>query len=90
MASTPFGLREEVVGGVGPRMWTPGQSGTCSPAIAAGSDHTADIPMPDVVSDEFAFGSNAAGLVVKAWEGERIHEECADDLELTLGSSRTR
>jgi len=30
---------------------------------------------------------------VKAWEGERIHEECASDeheLELTLGSSKTR
>lgn len=71
-------------------MWTPGQSGTCSPAIAAGSDHTADIPMAEVISDEFAFGSHATGLV-KPWEGERIHEECgSDDLELTLGSSRTR
>jgi hypothetical protein len=39
---------------------------------------------------EFAFGSNAAGLV-KPWEGERIHEECvSDDLELTLGNSNTR
>ncbi|CAA6673009.1 unnamed protein product [Spirodela intermedia] len=29
--------------------------------------------------------------VVKAWEGERIHAEClAEDLELTLGNSRTR
>lgn len=72
-------------------MWTPGQSGTCSPAIAAGSDHTADIPMSEVISDEFAFGScNTAGLV-KAWEGERIHEESgSDDLELTLGCSKTR
>ncbi|KAF5730750.1 BES1/BZR1 protein 4-like isoform X1 [Tripterygium wilfordii] len=91
MASSPFGFRGEAVAGGGSRMWTPGQSGTCSPAIAAGSDHTADVPMSDMVSDEFAFGSSAAaGLVVKAWEGERIHEECADDLELTLGSSRTR
>ncbi|CAL0310208.1 unnamed protein product [Lupinus luteus] len=30
--------------GGGSRMWTPGKSGTCSPAIAVGSDHTADIP----------------------------------------------
>jgi hypothetical protein len=66
-------------------MWTPGQSGTCSPAIAAGSDHTADIPMAESVSDEFAFG------LVKPWEGERIHEDSgSDDLELTLGSSKTR
>lgn len=71
-------------------MWTPGQSGTCSPAIPAGFDQNADIPMGEVVSDEFAFGSNAKGLV-KAWEGERIHEECgSDDLELTLGNSKTR
>nr|GMC56618.1 BES1/BZR1 homolog protein 4 [Ipomoea batatas] len=69
---------------------TPGQSGTCSPAIAAGFDHTADVPMAEAVSDEFAFGSNTAGFV-KPWEGERIHEECGpDDLELTLGSSKTR
>jgi predicted Mrr-cat superfamily restriction endonuclease len=52
--------------------------------------------MMDAVSDEFAFGSStngghqAAGLV-RAWEGERIHEDSgSDDLELTLGSSRTR
>lgn len=84
VASNPFG------NGGGSRMWTPGQSGTCSPAIAAGSDHTADIPMSDAIADEFAFGSNAMGLV-KAWEGERIHEECgSDELELTLGSSKTR
>lgn len=71
-------------------MWTPGQSGTCSPAVAAGSDHTADIPMAEAVSDEFAFGSSTAGLV-KPWEGERIHEDIgSDDLELTLGGSKTR
>ena len=65
-------------------MWTPGQSGTCSPAVAA------DIPMSDGIAAEFAFGSSAKGLV-KAWEGERIHEECvSDDLELTLGNPRTR
>ncbi|XAR56444.1 hypothetical protein NMG60_11036935 [Bertholletia excelsa] len=85
VSSNPFGFRDG-----GSRMWTPGQSGTCSPAIAAGFDHTADVPMSEVISDEFAFGSNTKGLV-KPWEGERIHEECgSDDLELTLGSSRTR
>ncbi|MBA0619240.1 hypothetical protein Godav_028451 [Gossypium davidsonii] len=90
VSSNPFGFKEEVLAGGGSRMWTPGQSGTCSPAIAAGSDHTADVPMSEVISDEFAFGSNATGLV-KPWEGERIHEDCgSDDLELTLGSSRTR
>ncbi|KAG8479492.1 hypothetical protein CXB51_029817 [Gossypium anomalum] len=90
VSSNPFGFKEEVLAGGGSRMWTPGQSGTCSPAIAAGSDHTADVPMSEVISEEFAFGSNGTGLV-KPWEGERIHEDCgSDDLELTLGSSRTR
>lgn len=71
-------------------MCTPGQSETCSPAVAAGSDHTADVPMAEAISNEFAFGSNSTGLV-KPWEGERIHEECGSDgLELTLGSSKTR
>lgn len=69
-------------------MWTPGQSGTCSPAIQTG-----DVPMSETVvasPPEFAFGSNANGLV-KAWEGERIHEVSgSDDLELTLGNSSTR
>lgn len=88
VSSNPFGATP----GGGSRMWTPGQSGTCSPAIPAGSDHNADVPMREAISmsDEFAFGSNATGLV-KPWEGERIHEDCgSDDLELTLGSSRTR
>ncbi|XVE63362.1 hypothetical protein DITRI_Ditri07aG0014200 [Diplodiscus trichospermus] len=90
VSSNPFGFKDEVLAGGGSRMWTPGQSGTCSPAIAAGADHTADVPMSEAISDEFAFGSNATGLV-KPWEGERIHEECgSDDLELTLGSSKTR
>lgn len=89
VSSNPFGFKE-VLSGSGSRMWTPGQSGTCSPAVAAGCDRTADVPMADSMAAEFAFGSNAKGLV-KAWEGERIHEECAaDDLELTLGSSGTR
>ncbi|PSR98648.1 BES1/BZR1 protein [Actinidia chinensis var. chinensis] len=89
VSSNPFGFHEALSGG-GSRMWTPGQSGTCSPAIAAGCDQTADVPMSDSMAAEFAFGSNTVG-VVKAWEGERIHEECvADDLELTLGNSGTR
>ncbi|KAM2412816.1 hypothetical protein ACFXTH_031016 [Malus domestica] len=90
VSSNPFGFKDEVSAGGGSRMWTPGQSGTCSPAVAAGSDHAADIPMSEVISDEFAFGCNTTGLV-KAWEGEKIHEDSgSDDLELTLGSSRTR
>ncbi|XP_052201513.1 BES1/BZR1 homolog protein 4-like isoform X2 [Diospyros lotus] len=89
VASNPFGLKEVLSGG-GSRMWTPGQSGTCSPAVAAGCDQTADVPMSDGIAAEFAFGCNTMGLV-KAWEGERIHEECvADDLELTLGNPSTR
>ncbi|RVW19778.1 BES1/BZR1-like protein 4 [Vitis vinifera] len=89
VSANPFGFKEEVLAGGGSRMWTPGQSGTCSPAVAAGSDHTADVPMADGIAAEFAFGSNTTGLV-KPWEGERIHEECgSDELELTLGSSRT-
>ncbi|GAB4849327.1 BES1/BZR1 protein 4 [Ancistrocladus abbreviatus] len=90
MSSNPFGFKREALAAGHSPMLTPGQSGTCSPAVAAGSDHTADIPMAEVISDEFAFGSNAKGLV-KAWEGERIHEDMgSDDLELTLGSSTTR
>ncbi|KAJ0082779.1 hypothetical protein Patl1_10429 [Pistacia atlantica] len=90
VARNPFGFREEVFSGGPSRMWTPGQSGTCSPAVPAGVDQTADVPMTDGIAAEFAFGCNATGLV-KPWEGERIHEECvSDDLELTLGNSRTR
>ncbi|KAK8330891.1 hypothetical protein V6Z12_A10G037500 [Gossypium hirsutum] len=55
-----------------------------------GVDQTSDVPMSDAIAAEFAFGSNMTGLV-KPWEGEKIHEECvADDLELTLGNSKTR
>ncbi|KAJ4844272.1 BES1/BZR1 protein 4 [Turnera subulata] len=90
VARNPFGFKEEALSGAGSRMWTPGQSGTCSPAIPAGMDQTADVPMSDSMAAEFAFGSNSA-VLVKPWEGERIHEECvSDDLELTLGNSRTR
>lgn len=50
----------------------------------------ADVAMAEAVGEEFAFGGGGLG-VVKAWEGERIHAEClAEDLELTLGNSRTR
>ncbi|XP_076924194.1 BES1/BZR1 homolog protein 4-like [Bidens hawaiensis] len=90
VAVNPFGFKEGGVGRGGSRMWTPCQSGTCSLAIPSGFDNNADIPMGEVVPDEFAFGSNVIGRV-KPWEGERIHEECAtDDLELTLGSSKPR
>ncbi|KAL5774192.1 hypothetical protein ACOSP7_011749 [Xanthoceras sorbifolium] len=90
VSRNPFGFREEVLSGGPSRMWTPGQSGTCSPAVPAGLDHTSDVPMSDGIAAEFAFGCNATGLV-KPWEGERIHEECvSDDLELTLGNSKTR
>lgn len=84
-----------MVGGSSSRMWTPGQSGTCSPAIAASFDNNADIPMAEVVSDEFAFGSSAADVdrkVFTAWKGEKIHDisEADDDLELSLGNKKTR
>ncbi|KAK4487366.1 hypothetical protein RD792_006012 [Penstemon davidsonii] len=64
-----------------------GRSGTCSPCV--------DIPMGEMISsNEFAFGSNNINNngLVKAWEGERIHEEyCgSNELELTLGTSKTR
>lgn len=77
------------------RMWTPGQSGMCSP-VMPGGPHRGDVHMMDCASDEFAFGSSSNGEVpggslVKAWEGERIHEDCgSDELELTLGSSKNR
>ncbi|EPS61611.1 hypothetical protein M569_13185 [Genlisea aurea] len=96
VSAGPFGgggggssIKEPLSNG-GSRMWTPGQSGTCSPAVAPGSDQTADVPMADVMSTEFAFGNNAKRLV-KPWEGEIIHDECIipDDLELKLGNSST-
>ncbi|CAN6878839.1 unnamed protein product [Brassica oleracea] len=66
-------------------MWTPGQSRNCFPAFPAGVDQNSDVPMADGMAAEFAFG------MVKPWEGERIHGEfVSDDLELTLGNSRTR
>ncbi|KAG4178308.1 BES1/BZR1 4 -like protein [Gossypium arboreum] len=90
VSRNPFGFKDEALSRGGSRMWTPGQSGTCSPAFPAGVDQTSDVPMSDAIAAEFAFGSNMTGLV-KPWEGEKIHEECvADDLELTLGNSKTR
>lgn len=88
VSPNPFGLKGEVIAGGGSRTWTPGQSGTCSPAVPGLPSHS-DVHMVDG-ADEFAFGSNPTKLV-KPWEGEMIHEECvSDDLELTLGSSHTR
>ncbi|KAG4196869.1 hypothetical protein ERO13_A06G199000v2 [Gossypium hirsutum] len=91
VSRNPFGFKDEALSAGGSRMWTPGQSGTCSPAFPAGVDQTSDVPMSDVIAAEFAFGNNFTGLV-KPWEGEKIHEECVadDDLELTLGNSKTR
>ncbi|XP_047307018.1 BES1/BZR1 homolog protein 3-like [Impatiens glandulifera] len=96
VSSNPFEFKDAVnVGSGSGRMWTPaGQSGTCSPVV-----HASDVRMADVISDEFAFGCNMKGVgvgvghdgLVKPWEGEMIHEECgSDDLELTLGFSKTR
>ncbi|CAD5194165.1 unnamed protein product [Musa acuminata subsp. malaccensis] len=91
VSSNPQGFS----GGGSSRMWTPGQSGTSSP-VMPGMPCCVDIQMSDGISDEFAFGSSSNGghlqaVLVKPWEGERIHEECgSDDLELTLGGSRTR
>lgn len=90
VSSNPFGFKDGAGTGGGSRTWTPGQSGTCSPAVVSGSGHIADVAMAEIVTEEFAFRSNASRLV-KPWEGERIHEESgSDDLELTLGSSKTR
>ncbi|OAY84380.1 protein BZR1 homolog 3-like [Ananas comosus] len=84
VSSNPFGIfKEAVAGGSSSQMCTPGQSGTCSPVMGGSAGRG--------VPDEFAFRSNHVKGLVKAWEGERIHEECgSDELELTLGSSRTR
>lgn len=98
MSSNPFSVfKEAIPGGGSSRMCTPGQSGTCSPVIPGMARHP-DVHMMDVVSDEFAFGSSTNGVaqqatagLVRAWEGERIHEDSgSDELELTLGSTRTR
>ncbi|KAF0933980.1 hypothetical protein E2562_021039 [Oryza meyeriana var. granulata] len=73
------------------RMGTPGQSGTCSPVAGGAPVFHGDFQMVDGARREFAFGGDKMTGLVKAWEGERIHEECgSDDLELTLGSSMTR
>ncbi|KAJ1282112.1 hypothetical protein BS78_03G025200 [Paspalum vaginatum] len=90
VSTNPFSVfKESMPAGNSSRMCTPGQSGTCSPAIAGMPRHT-DVHMMDAVSDEFAFGSSVNGALqapglVRAWEGERIHEDSgSDDLELTL------
>lgn len=87
VSSNPFGFRVEDLTRSGSLMCTPGRSGTCSPAVVGGGD----IPMSQVVPNEFVFGNSTATNLVKPWEGETIHEECgADELELTLGSSKPR
>ncbi|RLM54943.1 hypothetical protein C2845_PM10G14220 [Panicum miliaceum] len=96
VAPNPFGIFKETIASTS-RMCTPGQSGTCSPVMGGVPIHH-DVNMVDGAPDDFAFGSSSNGNnespgLVKAWEGERIHEECASDeheLELTLGSSKTR
>ncbi|KAL3646229.1 BES1/BZR1 protein 4 [Castilleja foliolosa] len=90
VSMNPFGFTVDDMSRGGSLMCTPGQSGACSPAISGALEQCADIPMSEAVSNEFAFGSNIMGIV-KPWEGERIHEEfVSDELELTLGSSKTR
>lgn len=85
VSSNPFGFRVEDLTRSGSLGCTPARSGTCSPALA-GADV---VPMAQVVPNEFVFGSSTVNLV-KPWEGETIHEECGDELELTLGSSKCR
>ncbi|KAJ6820609.1 BES1/BZR1-like protein 4-like [Iris pallida] len=97
VSRNPFGFyKGGIASEASSRMWTPGQSGMSSPVMHGGLD-SGDVQMMDCASAEFAFGSSsndnlpAEGGLVKPWEGERIHEECvSDELELTLGSSRTR
>ncbi|KAL5224897.1 hypothetical protein ABZP36_011536 [Zizania latifolia] len=94
VSPNPFGIFKEAVASTS-RVCTPGQSGTCSPVMGGIPAHH-DVQMVDGAPDDFAFGSSSNGNnespgLVKAWEGERIHEECAsDELELTLGTSKTR
>lgn len=96
VSSNPFGFYKGGIASEGSsRIWTPGQSGMSSP-VMHGRPGPGDVQMSDCATDEFAFGSSSngnlpAGGLVKPWEGERIHEECgSDELELTLGNSRTR
>ncbi|RWW23041.1 hypothetical protein GW17_00012735 [Ensete ventricosum] len=89
ISSNPLVFYKEASGA---RMLTPGQSGTCSP-VPGGHGH-GDVQMSDGGSDEFEFGSSSNGTdtatgLVKPWEGEMIHEECASyELDLTLGIVR--
>ena len=65
------------------RVHSPVQSGACSPAIPG------EVPMDHSAEDDFDFGGDVG--MVMAWEGEDIREVTAEDeLELTLGSSKTR
>ncbi|KAG1330267.1 Protein BZR1 [Cocos nucifera] len=96
VSSNPFGFfKEAMAGGGSSRVVTPGQSGTCSP-VMPGRPGRIDVLMSDGTSDEFAFGCSSNGNhspagLVKAWVGERIHEERGSDkLELSLGSSWAR
>ncbi|KAK6132593.1 hypothetical protein DH2020_033695 [Rehmannia glutinosa] len=89
VSSNPFGFRVDDLTQSGSFVCTPGQSGMCSPAVAVASERTADIPMAQLIPNEFAFGTNTTGFV-KPWEGERIEECGLDDLELTLGSSKNQ
>lgn len=83
-SSNPFSFRVEDLSRGGSVVCTPGQSGTCSPAIT----DAMNIPMGPVMPSEFTFGCKN-GSLVKPWEGEIIHEDCgSDELELTLGSSK--
>lgn len=87
IARNAFGSNEVSASGEGSRMWTPGQSTACLPAIPAWVNKDADVPMSDCTNiAEFAFRSN-----VKPWEGETIHKGSGShELKLTLGSSSTR
>ncbi|KAG6385407.1 hypothetical protein SASPL_154242 [Salvia splendens] len=87
VSSNPFGFSMEDLTRNGSLMCTPGRSRACSPAVTG----AADIPMARVTPNEFVFGSSSTTVLVNPWEGETIHEDCrADELELTLGSSKAR
>ncbi|WVZ79839.1 hypothetical protein U9M48_027371 [Paspalum notatum var. saurae] len=95
VAPNPFGISKETISNTS-RMW-PGQNVTRSPGMSGVPVHH-DFQMVYGAQDDFTFGSSSNGNnrsygFVKAWEGERICEECPydeDELELTLGSSKTR
>ncbi|KAJ1259514.1 hypothetical protein BS78_10G162000 [Paspalum vaginatum] len=95
MAPNHFDISKETIANTS-RMCMPGQSRTCSLEMGGVPIHR-DFHMVDGAPDDFTFGSynngnNGSHGFVKAWEGERIHECPSDEheLELTLGSSKTR